>query len=224
MKVGFVGDVHGAFGNMFDRMAEHPTVDVFVQLGDFGLFGNGVIPDRFDRHTYFFGGNHDNWELLKKGNLDLPDNLTYVGRPGRIDSLDINVLGGALSIDKHRRIEGRDWWREEIPSSREVEEFLDLPKAKIWATHTCPSSIARNILYPRPPMVDPLSEDFERIMENFPDILPDFWFFGHFHIPCTFRKGKTTFICVPCVHDWRDEIHGYIDRRKGIYEFNLDLL
>jgi hypothetical protein len=52
------------------------------------------------------------------------------GRIYYIDSYKFLVLGGALSTDKNRRVEGISWWKEEYWSDEEKENLFELLKTE----------------------------------------------------------------------------------------------
>ena len=150
-RIVYAGDIHGRtndigkFTQSCDMRHENTEEEsVIIQVGDFG-FG---FPDRtmikwlrkraereYKTPIYTCMGNHDNWDLLEEmsreqNNTDLIElvpnsNCFFVQRGAMIDVFGIShlFLGGADSTDKHHRIEGRDWWAGEQPSSLELERF-----------------------------------------------------------------------------------------------------
>lgn len=100
------------------------------------------------------------------------------------------IMGGAESIDKSHRIEGKSWWREEIPNNREFNYGLDILQmhnntVDYILGHTAPESIIKhlgNIDYGK---CDPVTRYFDRIIE-----ITKFesFYCGHFHIDTTVEE------------------------------------
>ena len=92
------------------------------------------------------------------------------------------VMGGAQSVDKGWRIEGVDWWREEIPSVAEMEHGLNTlaahgNKVDYIVTHTMPQKLIEPVLgvgYESEPTQSYLDTVYDRA--QFKE-----WFCGHFH-------------------------------------------
>lgn len=199
----FVGDVHGAWGNLQDAINAHPEVDAVVQVGDFGVFPNiGIQPPAvFNKPVFFIDGNHENHEYLSAlTDNEIAKGVTYLPRATQhiIDGRTINVMGGAQSIDQHHRIEGRDWFRGEIPSFEQMSQFLELPAADIIVTHTAPLAVVRAMGYID--CNDPVSRDLEFVRTHI-EYTPKVWFFGHWHRPFDKVIDGVRFVCLPCVHD-----------------------
>jgi hypothetical protein len=101
-----------------------------------------------------------------------------------IDGVKFFVMGGAESIDRADRIEGKNWWSEEIPNHREFYYGLDnLDKydrrVDYVLGHTAPNYIVGKYLYNNDcGKCDPVTKYFDRVVEivQFKKM-----FFGHFH-------------------------------------------
>ena len=67
------------------------------------------------------------------------------GKIYKIGGYKILVLGGALSVDKDRRIEGKNWWKEEYWSDKEKKDIFRLLKKEnkfdFVFSHTGPNEI-----------------------------------------------------------------------------------
>jgi hypothetical protein len=115
--------------------------------------------------------------------------VAYLKR-GKIYSIDgykILVLGGALSTDKDRRIEGESWWKEEYWSDTEKEELFELLKREkkfdFVVSHTGPHKInwelaARGVPNRHGKMHDEVGELNEKVDKK---IKHRGWFCGHWH-------------------------------------------
>ena len=92
-------------------------------------------------------------------------------------------MGGAASIDKHLRQEGKSWWEEEIPSYNEFEFAADNLRAHDMKvdyilTHTTSNrTIQKFDRYF--PIFDPVTNFLDKFVEEEVDYKINF--FGHFH-------------------------------------------
>jgi hypothetical protein len=139
----------------------------------------------------------------------LPDGCTYHPRGSieEVGGLTFLYLGGAHSIDQHRRREGVDWWPGENITNDDIKEALSHNvSVDVIVTHDCPDfvpigSVAKN----------------QWLIENGFDITPrgnrtklrllwekykpKLWYFGHWHqdfryIKHTEYPNGTEFVCL----------------------------
>lgn len=209
MKIVFLGDTHGHF-NSIEYAIKRQDADMFIHVGDVGIgFGN-TCPG-FSKPIFFIDGNHDNHIQLQKAvkdsKLEIAPNLFYIPRASslNVNGITINCIGGANSIDKHYRVEGKSWWREEIPNHKEMMDFAKLPKADIVVTHTAPIGVLERFNFRN---IDPVSTDLESILSTMHN-KPKYWVFGHIHEYFEKEYKGIQFICVPCTHDTHDYSLGY---------------
>ena len=155
--------------------------------------------------TLFCDGNHENFDELytfplekwNGGNIrKISDSIFYLNR-GDIFTLQgkkFFVMGGATSIDKKWRIEGKSWWKEEMPNYQEMEYAIDNLEKNNWKvdyviTHSAPS----NVLYQ-------LNPSFQRdnltdfLYEIYKKLEYDNWYFGHYHVDQTFDKHRCLYL------------------------------
>lgn len=209
----FTGDTHG---DVFERIVKlKKTYDltvgnhILIILGDFGL----VWDDRWWKQTKYIEryikdnklnleiisviGNHENMDLIysfkkiQKYNstlIKVSDHISFFenGNIYHIDGQIFAVFGGALSIDKHLRTEGKTWWSEEIPNRETMQNFvnnLDIYHTDklILLTHTTATD---EIYYlDKYPMTDKLTDDVAKYLQF---IKSNFKFkhhlHGHFHV------------------------------------------
>ena len=192
-----------------------PESDYLVILGDFGLIwqNNHKTADYkkdekcLDRlsswgwTTLFIDGNHENHPRLaaypevdmfggKVGKIR--DNIYHLkrGRVYIIDGKKMFTFGGGLSIDQEHRTEGVSWWREELPTTMEMDAALtELEKhnnkVDYILTHEAPRQYVPFILGgidERLPeslkYKSPLAIFFDHLHE-----IIDFnrWYCGHYH-------------------------------------------
>ena len=109
------------------------------------------------------------------------------GQVFEIEGKTIFTFGGATSIDRCFRTEGRSWWRQELPTEREIEEGIKNlgrynNEVDFVITHACgkqaimsPQLKAKAGIKIACPEVGILT-GFEEIVKC------KHWYFGHFHI------------------------------------------
>ena len=198
-KIRFIGDVHGKFKGYRKRIR---NVDYSVQIGDMGIGfkerrGDEIVAlanPPFDSMSkgkhWFIRGNHDNPESCRRHPFWIPDGSYIDG---------VFYLGGALSVDKHRRIEGLSWWADEECSITElyalVDKYIEL-RPKIVVTHDCPSSIADMIMGHDKAKQQKPSVTRYALESMFHAHQPELWVFGHWHKTLTIEEQGTTFVCL----------------------------
>jgi len=218
MKKGitFLGDVHGDWGSLHRAIDQNPDTDVFIQVGDFGIMPKiGSFPKSkgFKKPVLFADGNHEDHDLLAKrvakGNLEFARNCWYIPRASRLDfnGFTINCIGGAVSIDKYHRTEGKSWWKEEVPSYDEFDRFANLEACDAIVTHDAPHSIGRLVMSHHSEQ-DAVSGVLDSIWQML-DYQPSYWFFGHHHKPFDKVIKGTRFICLPCTHRHNGQQENY---------------
>lgn len=163
--------------------------------------------------TLFVSGNHENHWKLSSGKLasevinteyysieekfggyvgKISDSIYHLrnGEGYIIQGKKFFVMGGASSVDKLHRIEGKSWWPEEIPNYKEYEYGLtNLERYKneidYILVHTAPASIIEEHLYNNDcGEFDSVSKFLDRVIEivQFKAL-----YFGHFHIDAIFE-------------------------------------
>ena len=207
------GDTHGTldletlrnYCYNFDVRKEY-----IVILGDVGVCFHGGIKDEMVREeleripskeVLFIDGNHENFEILNSYEVEewnggkvhkISDKLIHLmrGQVYEIEGKKIFTFGGGNSIDKQWRIEGRSWWREEMPSKEEYEEgLLNLEKVgnkvDYIFTHTAPREICKRMVKKMYSGEEELQDYLQRISETV-----DFkkWYYGHWHFDVDIDK------------------------------------
>lgn len=193
-------DVNKLSSKKFPEQKALTERDYCIICGDFGGVWCGDNEEKYwlkwlDKKnftTLFVDGNHENFDMLSAfpefefcgGKVHKISNKVYHlmrGQVFEIDGKKIFTLGGASSHDKEYRTEGKNWWREELPTEEELRTAMDnLDKAErkvdVIITHSAPTSIQRLI-----------SKDYEEnLLTDFLDIIKESityekWFFGHYH-------------------------------------------
>ena len=200
------GDVHGEIDigklNMknFPQQKYLTKKDYIIVCGDFGLVWNNSKEELYWRKrlqernftVVFCDGNHENFDLLNQFPIEewnggkvhyINDSIIHLmrGQIYTIDGLKFFTMGGATSIDKHHRTEGKSWWKEEIPSHEEFNEAMDSLDKHDWIvdyvlTHTCSMRIMDQQGYIKEN--NSLNKFFDMLEK---DLQYKHWYFGHFH-------------------------------------------
>ena len=191
----FIGDIHGDF-KYYLGLVENITHTPTVQVGDFGVgFPYCTHPKKITGDHWFIRGNHDNPLYAKT-------HPNYLGDYGYKEEWQTFYVSGADSIDKHMRVEGRDWWRDEELTydvlNRKVLPMFEEIQPKCMVTHTCPSTVLLEVLGGADNgWGKPTPKRTERALEAMFEIYqPDVWIFGHFHRSFDKRINGTRFICL----------------------------
>ncbi len=212
-------DTHGQtdFGKILYFLSAHRGLtkkDYMIIAGDFGgMKEEGEFATTLQMYadlpftTLFVDGNHENFDLLDT----YPIEIWNGGKIHRISSDIIHLMrgqvfeiegktffafGGATGADKCLRIEGYDWFPQEIPSREEYEEGVaNLKKyhntVDYIVTHTCDE---KALWYP--PLVTRVSHREvcpENLMfSHFEEIVSyKHWYFGHYHLDGDLTAKKT---------------------------------
>ena len=212
------GDTHGGMdiqclsSKNFPEGKTLTKDDYVVILGDFGLLWSEG--DKTDAHwldwldskpwtTLWIDGNHENFDMIEQlpvvpmfGDMvgKVNDSVFHLRRGivYDIDGHSIFCMGGALSIDKHLRTEGKSWWPQEIPNEREWERawsnLLDKGMEVDYVfAHTCPTDIlACYGIKPTPgckdKLIDPTSAKLQDIAHS---LQFKVWYHAHLHYDTT---------------------------------------
>jgi hypothetical protein len=187
--------------------------EIFViVLGDFGLIWDNY-PSKKESNlksfynsmpftTLFIDGNHENFDRLFSKEFKeismfsnkvkkISNKIFYLQR-GHIYNIQNNTffcMGGGESIDKNYRIPYVSWWKQELPSKKEMDYGLHSlscynNKIDYVLTHTCSDLMYKKIkkegflLKNDSELETGLRKYFDYIEKN---IKFKKWFFGHFH-------------------------------------------
>ena len=198
-KTLIVGDVHGDFGRL-NTFVNKKKPAIILSVGDFGFWPR--ITERITAKREFAGkprgpkipegcklywcdGNHeDHDELVDRTTDEFWPNTKYMDRGKTLTLPDGRVvlfMGGALSIDRHHRIEGGGnygWFpREQVRESDVMD--LDVGKIDIVISHTCPTEFDVPTRYE---YVDSSRLALSYILHTYK---PTQWYCGHWHHYCS---------------------------------------
>ena len=183
-----IGDVHGHYKQYHLLLRKAQST---VQVGDFGFKYTTLLGVDARRHR-ILGGNHDNYDEVEKWPHFLGDYGVYsIPEFG-----DLFFVRGGVSIDRHLRTEGVNWWAEEELSMAECYAALaEYSKIKPnWViTHECPRSIVPYIT--ESSLIIP-SRTNQLLEQMFVTHQPNRWVFGHYHKSWNKVINGTHFTCL----------------------------
>lgn len=215
------GDTHRTdllYINIFcDNHPELTKNDYIIIAGDFGGVWAKKTLERdlkpfsdLPATVLFVDGNHENFDLIN----DYPVELWNGGKVHKIKSDIIHLMrgqvfeiegktiftfGGATSIDRDYRIEGKSWWAQELPTYEELDEGLaNLKKCgnkvDYIITHSCGQ---RALMYPQIRIYAgvKITCPESHLLSNFEDTVQfKHWYFGHFHIDAELSDKYTALL------------------------------
>lgn len=219
------GDTHGEEGRFLYPEAPVNKYlqegDYLFICGDFGyLFNNTDREKQFLKYLAeeimyticFCDGNHDNFDMInsyevtnwKGGKVHViqrdkngePKVIHLMrGQIYEIEGKKIFVFGGAYSIDKASRIEGKSWWPQEMPNDEEMNEATRNLEAVNWEvdyilTHTAPEDTMSRF-HPDHMREMRLNGFLEFIREK---TKYTHWYFGHLHLDEDLWRNQTVLL------------------------------
>ncbi|WP_372968406.1 metallophosphoesterase [Microbacterium sp.] len=212
-RVAVCGDWHGNVGwaRMLSRAlpALAPDVTTMLHLGDWWMPPaeiDQIFAETAITRIYVTNGNHEPWNeitpLLDRhpGSAVRVSNIVWLlPRPARlsIGGRRVLSLGGAVSVDRQSRIEGRTWWPDEAITDEHVAEAIDGGPADLMLTHESPAGTpvrpVREVLrtnphrFPKAALVESAASRV-RVSEVWDAVRPELLVHGHLHAP---GGGKT---------------------------------
>lgn len=212
-RVFVTGDTHGSLDirklnlKNFPEQTNLTKKDYVIICGDFGLVWQGSKEEKWWLNwlnnkpftTLFIDGNHENFDRLRSYSVSnwkggavhfIKDTVIHLmrGQVFTFAGMKFFTMGGGTSIDKQFRVEGRTWWPQEVPNTRElIEGFKNLDehnwKVDVVLTHTTSRRMMNQMGYVKEQ--SDLNTYFD-ILEK--DLSYHKWFFGHFHHDIVFDK------------------------------------
>lgn len=203
-RVTVVGDVHAenGWGRHVVKEAARAGSQVLVAAGDFGVWRTlGAFLDHVDRWcertgvpVLFVDGNHEDFEHLATFAVDPATGLrpvrpwiAHVPRAHRWTwrGLVWMGLGGAVSVDRHRRTPGVDWFAaEELTYADTVRAVAGGP-VDVMVTHDAPAGarvpLPADAHWPVDALAD--ADRHRQLLRAVVDaVTPAYLFHGHYHI------------------------------------------
>lgn len=197
-------DIHKLNTKNFPQQTELTKKDYVIILGDFGGVWDNSKEQEYWLNwlnnksftTLFIDGNHENFDMLNKlPTKDWHDGLVHVVRENilhlmrgyvfKIDGYNFFTLGGAYSVDKQCRKEGKSWWAEELPSQVEYARAIrNLEKHNYKVdyilTHTAPRDIVSRIFNFETNEAEQELIATLQFIDNHTQY--KHWYFGHVHL------------------------------------------
>jgi len=204
----FLGDTHSVPKTR--GLLGHIPPDSLVQhAGDFGLgfqpyqkdladlgFLNDFLISK-DIMLWAISGNHDRPDFWRGDlNKELNNKFSHIELIPDYTRREVNgqsflFVGGAISVDRSFRIEGRDYWAAEEVVRVDLAE---LEPCDVLVCHTAPSFIGPPSRGPfpmsfkdrDPTLIEELESEREYMDRLFARVRPRYAFFGHFHVAETY--------------------------------------
>ncbi len=228
MKFLILGDTHTYWERVVEELEivyQTEKFDAIIQVGDLAYLPkmwseklnqiNQLIIDWVNEKGikfYWIDGNHEDHSILQyvdNFNSSIHNiygkNFFYMPRGSymEFDECIFFFIGGAETRDKHNRIEGKDYFREEIISREQVDFVFDqaekikqISKPVIIIAHTCPQSAInhQDNLFNLHNIDGTYQNKFLDEILNL--INPTAYFHGHFHKELIYKLpeyNRTTF-------------------------------
>ena len=174
--------------------------DYVIVCGDFSLVWSNSEKVLYWRNwfnskpftTLFVDGNHENFDLLNKYEIQnwsggkvhfISDSIIHLmrGQIFQIGKYKVFTMGGATSVDKEYRIPGVTWWEEEQPSENElIEARENLFKCGYEVDYIISHSASNRIISKMG-----FAEEDTKLVKLFDEIDENVkfkhWYFGHYH-------------------------------------------
>ncbi len=198
------GDTHGDYDDFMFRLKQTNITsgDTVIVCGDFGFVWNTAyeknVLNWLSTEPYtiaFIDGNHEDFDLLKTypvikwrgGNVHrIAGNIYHLmrGQMYQIEGKSFFTFGGAYSIDKKYRQEGKTWWPDELPSPEDYKTASKTLEENDFTvdyvlTHTIPTFAIRMIGVSPDPHDAELTGYLEWL---FGKLQYKMWFAGHYHV------------------------------------------
>lgn len=165
-KLLIAGDWHGNTGwaRSVIQYAAHRGCDTIVQCGDFGFWCDTPETTRFlsslqadldeyEMRLYWVDGNHEDHDRIARGWRGAPptvpaltagyDRIWYLPRGYRWQWFGKTwmAVGGAVSVDRLDRTEGKSWWPAETLTDEQIAHCCRPGQVDVIVAHDCPLGI-----------------------------------------------------------------------------------
>jgi hypothetical protein len=187
-----IGDPHGKLSEYVQIVLNAERFgEKTLTVGDNGFLQNWAAGEHFlagldggfENHKWL-GGNHDIYP-----NTQFKQSLSDYGI-----WQGIFYIRGAYSIDRAKRIEGVDWYREEELNYSEMLSCMEMwekEKPNYVVSHACPQSVQEKCFN-----ITDRSSTSIFLQELFEIHQPKIWVFGHFHRTVITNEKNTSFVCL----------------------------
>lgn len=204
VRFAVAGDWHGdlSIARAVIRTLKSEDIHLLLHVGDLAVRWPGPKKGRFDKRLgqllddadiefLFIDGNHDNHKELRElsplpdGTKRLSDQIRYLPRGAVIERQGIRIggLGGAYSVDRRWRTEGKDLWADlEEPTPGEAERLMASAPVDVLLTHDAPASVQGLEGFTLPPEIASAAERTRGLLQRTVEVLqPALLFSGHWH-------------------------------------------
>ena len=219
-KIVLCGDIHGAFGSFGYKIKQEISDAYIIQVGDFGLGFHkpnyyktelaklSEILTKTNCHLYVIRGNHDDPSYFTETNNPFEfSNITLLADYSELELLGKSILliGGAVSVDRHFRIEGKSWWSDEGFNLKLEHEFPYKDRQyDLVVTHTRPGVCGafkgfdniKSWCDQDPDLKNDLIEESQQLDYLYERTKPKLHIYGHFHQSLTLKYEDTEFKCL----------------------------
>lgn len=157
-RIAFAGDWHAntQWAGKAIEYAQELDAQCILHLGDYGwdylrwfvgsmqgLLHKAGLP------LYFIDGNHENFDKLRTfpleadGTRKVSKNVHHLPRGHRFtwDGVRFLACGGGVSVDRHRRVEGRSWWPQEQLTEEQIAVCTSRGATDVLLSHDCPAGV-----------------------------------------------------------------------------------
>lgn len=222
-KVMVAGDWHGNpyWAEQTIKYAKRNGADAIVHVGDYGfwtpsdrtyayLLGSNQLLEELEMFLFWARGNHEWQPGLEEANAPGATKPVVFGEFDRIlflpDGFRWNwwgmtwmALGGAHSVDRTWRTEGRDWWPNEVLNAEQVEYASRPGGVDVIVAHDAPRGhvipgIGSGSQFPPEDLL--AAETHRGLIRDVVDATrPSLFFHGHYHVNYRAkleREGGTT--------------------------------
>jgi hypothetical protein len=162
MRALLVGDLHANTGAAFEILdhAAEIGADLVLQVGDYGWWPRADWGQKFIRKVdrrlalrgldlWWVDGNHEDFDRLDAipidadGRRQLSDHVWHLPRGFRWQWTNSTwvAVGGASSVDKQDRVEGKDWFAAEELTNEQADLIVADGPADIVVAHDAPVGI-----------------------------------------------------------------------------------
>lgn len=215
MKALILGDVHGCWGDLNIVIAralrDHTDITHLIQVGDFGYAWPGGKPFSFlptfmeddllemanSLPFHWIDGNHENHDQLDRDQGASQPGMIYQPRGSILEIEDKRIMffGGASSIDKAHRIEGKSWWpQESITYAQTLAALENKEQIDLIISHEFP------LAFPYRSYKDDFGKADKQALDALRErFKPACWVFGHHHDYRTSTTEGTQWACAPII-------------------------
>lgn len=223
----FCGDVHGLIPGLVSRLCDEMSLtdtDCIV-CGDFGVGFDKSWNNLYSKlekklkkannHIWVVRGNHDNPKYFEEEGKYSKDYVTFMEdyKIYTIAGKTILPIGGATSLDKKYREEGKTWWPDEVIKRVEMKT---LPvRVDVIVSHQCPmifDPIHLRFDDEDDKLFEEVQNERDYLSEIAFNVKADYWYYGHHHEHYKGEYKGITWTCLGIDKRLRPEIEEYREK------------